>query len=824
MRLRLSLLFLLLIVLLWSAVFFELARNRQETLHEEETAVQLQAQIYAENLHSTIKRLDELLLDLRSDWSGDWSRFSTLVRARRENIRDIAFQVAVIDADGRLAYSNLAPATDRTDLSDREHFRVHRDHPGDRLFISKPLQGRVSGKWTVQFTRAIRVHERFAGVIVVSISPEAFSTLHERFGLGAGGASSVVSDRGDLMARQPGLEHYLGRRLEVNWPSAYRGAPETGFYYDVSQIDKTERLFGYQKLSAYGLTCFVAEATDDVLVPHRRYARKLYLYAAIVSLILAAIGLLLLRALVARERVARLLQASQQQQRLLSLAVEQSNAAVMMVDPDGTIRFVNDAFERTSGYTRAEVIGANPRILKSGAHPPETYALLWQTISAGQPWHGVLQNRRKSGELYWESLNIAPVSADDGSIISYLAVKEDISERKRHEVELLLAKEEAEAASLAKSQFLATMSHEIRTPMNGILGMAQMLLAPGSSEAEREEYARTILNSGKTLQALLNDILDLSRVEAGKMELVPVPTDAVAMLRETVALFGESARQKGIELRQSWLAGAGCYRVDGVRLRQMLTNLLSNAIKFTDRGSIVVEGGEIVRENSSASLRFSVTDTGVGIPADKQGQLFQAFTQVDSSDTRRYTGSGLGLSIVRRLAELMHGEVGVDSEAGRGSCFWFTVRVDVLAACPGAKAEAADRVAVLASARAVRDIFLVEDNRVNQAVVRAMLGKLGYSVRCFDDGSKVLAAVEAGEVADLILMDCQMPEMDGFEATRLIRQFEAQRGSERIPIIALTAGAFEEDRQRCLDAGMDDFLTKPVERERLLAAINALSA
>ena len=394
------------------------------------------------------------------------------------------------------------------------------------------------------------------------------------------------------------------------------------------------------------------------------------------------------------------------------------------------------------------------------------------------------------------------------------ALRAEIVERERMEADLLVAKDAAEAANLAKSRFLATMSHEIRTPMNGIMGMAQILLAREVAPLQRLNYAQIILNSGKTLLALLNDILDFSKIEADKLELEHIALAPSDLLREVQAVFGAIADEKGLQLRTELQLEPGSrYLGDPTRLRQMLSNLTANAIKFTSRGSVSVAVREVgAAGDATALLEFSVTDTGIGIPVEKQAQLFHPFTQADSSTTRQYGGTGLGLSIVHGLAVRMGGSLGVKSAPGAGAQFWIRIPLPRLGGVD-AGANAMQPGALPPDVTAQRRLVLVaEDNAVNREVAEALLRSLGVQdVVCVDNGEQALRYVTSGAEIGLVLMDCQMPVRDGLEATEAIRVWERTQTRKRLPIVALTASAYDEDRRRCLHAGMDGFLTKPLD-------------
>ncbi len=512
------------------------------------------------------------------------------------------------------------------------------------------------------------------------------------------------------------------------------------------------------------------------------------------------------------------------------------HSLLSVADRSGKIIDVNTAFCEISGYKKEDLLGQDHRILNSGFHPKSFWKEMWRRIAAGEAWQGEVCNRRKDGSLYWVNSTIVPYLGAEGKIEKYVSIRFDITAQKAAERALLAAQAGAEAANAAKSEFIANMSHEIRTPMTAILGFTELIAAesidcPGA-QGRLNEYVATIRRNGEHLLQIINDILDISKIEAGKLFVERIETNPLQLIHEVVNLMDIRARSKGISLTMEVLSPIPkLVDSDPLRVRQILVNLIGNSIKFTDKGSVSIRCSFDAIANQ---LIFAVVDSGIGISDEQKENLFEAFVQADTSTSRRFGGTGLGLRISKRLAQLLGGDIDCESTLGHGSTF--TVSIDAgknrvhefitlnqyQESQPPLTIQSSSPIEVKESSTKYRlermRILLAEDGPDNQRLISHILKKAGADVVVVENGLEAARRLNALDDAlfnpcpfDLVLTDMQMPILDGYELVKMLREKGAS-----VPIIALTAHAMTSDEEKCLLTGCDGYASKPIDKNHLI--------
>lgn len=526
--------------------------------------------------------------------------------------------------------------------------------------------------------------------------------------------------------------------------------------------------------------------------------------------------------------------------RKLKRAVDQSPNSIIITDPEGIIEYANPKTVNLTGYTKDELIGHKTNIFRSGEKPSEEYQNLWNTIKSGKIWTGEFHNKKKNGELYWESATVSPIFNRKGAITHFLAIKEDTTERYRLNQELIKAKEKAEESDRLKSAFLANISHEIRTPMNGILGFSELLKMPDLTQEMRDRYIHVIEQSGIRMMNIINDIVDLSKIEAGQENINLQETNINQVLKDLLIFFLPEARSKGINLSvtNSLSDESSTILTDQTKLTQVLSNLIKNALKFTEKGAIEFGYNKIITSANGGSpgisrkktfsgffnsfsdtshekteLEFYVQDTGEGIPEEQAKFIFDRFRQGSISPSRAYEGAGLGLSISKAYVEMLGGRIWVTSQTGQGSTFHFTLPFNVAG---NSNAEGTTETS-FTNELLNFNILLAEDDENSRLLLKTLLEKDQTNVFIATNGLEAIEMVKENPTLDLVLMDLKMPKMDGYEATRQIKMIRPE-----LPVLAQTAYAFEDERELARQAGCDDYISKPINSRILEEKIKNL--
>ena len=800
-------------------------------------------------LQSIQAKADELGIvddaDLRQQM-GTRSIFETL-RDKMAGVPQIGV-VAVVSLSGDIVNFSRTWPVPPLNVADRDYFQALGKSPYPGVFLSRPVHNRGTGAMTFYLAR--QIHGRYgqlAGMVLVGLSSQFYQDFFKAVSPSEAATLSLIRTDGVLLAREPLDTETIGESLASR--PAFRdvmarvsagavlmeGRPLPGGGTGPIRFAAPRRLRDYPVISDIALD------ESDALLNWRTHSRMIALLSGfLVAIVLFATFLVasLLRGqdqtlaqlteahrraeteAAAKSQLLADLRGSEtrltEKSGALEVTLENMEQGLLMVGPDGIIPVCNRRViemldlpeEVLSGaYKFDDLLAYQWRIGEFALLDPGLQAFVRGGGIQNAP--AAYERLRPNGT----TIEVRSIPLKGGGLVRTYS---DVTDRNRTAALLVAAKEHAEAASRAKSDFLANMSHEIRTPMNGILGMNALLLDSGLND-QQFKYASMAYESSEAMLRVINDILDISKLEARRVELEVLEFDLAELAGSVTGLLGGRAEENGVALTVTIdPALPHRFRGDPTRLRQILLNLISNGIKFTRNGSVGLTVAPV-----AGATRFEVVDTGSGIAPDALGRLFEKFNQADSSITRRHGGTGLGLAICRELVELMGGRIGVASQLGSGSCFWFELPTAALAleSAAGVAGDVPSGVGAIPHHR-VLHVLVGEDNPINQQVMRAMLARAGHTMRIVDNGEDVVQAVSEGNF-DVVLMDIQMPRLDGLEATRKIRDMEAPKG--RIPIIAVTADAMTGARDHYVRAGMDGYLAKPLRFRELVATIEAVA-
>lgn len=739
--------------------------------------------------------------------------------------------VRASDEFGNVVYGEGLPSSAPLSIAGRKFFDEAKASGG--LVFGLPLKSRISGKWVLPMARPLKKNDgSFGGVVYINTDIDRIADVFRSISVGSAGTLGLFDADRRIYLRIPdpqGMSDEEGVRF--NSPQTIEALAQgktEAVYESVSSVDGVLRTVGFRKVDSYPLYVLVALSNEEYLGEWRSEVRNHAVFLFILGLTSAFLFVALVRSHRIRERVLEqiLVKDAQLEKTVEALSFSEARFRTLteglpqmswVKDRFGQTQYLSRQWSDFTGRPMAELIQGEGWI--SSVHPEDRLAIAqaWEiALATGTAYHSQARIRRHDG--VWRTFENNALAQRDaaGDIVAWVGSNFDISDRIEAQLKLRAAKEAADAANLAKSSFVASMSHEIRTPMNAIIGLTHLLRRKADKPEQIDKLAK-IAGAGEHLLAIINDILDLSKIEAGKMNLVDQDVDIRSLATDVAAMLADVAQAKGLRLESEIDDFPAVLRGDRTRLKQALLNLANNAVKFTAAGSVIVRVRKEDESVERVKLRFEIIDTGIGIAPDKLGKLFLPFQQASETTAAEFGGTGLGLAITRRLAELMGGEAGAESAIGQGSTFWFTAWLGksgqlAMATEPPASGE---QPAMLAANFSGARVLLVEDDLINQEVAKDILDEAGLVVDIANDGLEAIDRMRNTSYA-VILMDVQMPNLGGLEATRQIRQLAL--GGE-VPIIAMTANAFSDDREQCLAAGMNDFVTKPVAPDALYSTL-----
>lgn len=815
-RLLLGGLFLAVCVALLAAYFLHLGLRQAE----ERTRVEVEnlALVLDREIASAFDKVDLLLRTVGDDYlrrrgQGQFAGHAAYLDELRQRLPMLAL-LGVADSRGIVAQDAASQSRGAISIGDRDYFRILRDNPHRQLVISEPLRGRISGRWAIIVARRVADADgRFAGVAYASVDLAYFERLFAELRLGERGAISFRDEQLRVITRIP-YETTGSVQVSEEFREALASANERGWYVSgTSTVDGVARLYAYRFNPQYR---YYLNVGMEMATYRHAWMAQLQGTFALLGVLFLLIGLGARSAHRDARRIAL-------RERTLQTLFDTPDAAIFMLDTQGRIVQANQRMAEMWELAPGQLLGQEYLALLASGGESEKRRL--ERLLAADSSHLRSENEylRADGSSFVGLHCSRLLCSESGQPLGAVCLVTDISEERRtsreleryrdrleelvaeRTLELELAKEYAEGASRAKSRFLANMSHEIRTPMNAIIGLTHLLQRDHPS-ALQSDRLRKIGVAAEHLLAVLNDILDISKIESGKLSLQAEPFAPQDLLEQVLALCAERAQAKGLTLKAEFADLPPLLLGDATRLSQALLNYLGNAVKFTEHGGIVLRASCLEADAQAVLLRFEVEDSGIGIAPDAMSRLFHAFEQVDDSTTRRFGGTGLGLAITRHLARLMGGDAGASSQPGVGSCFWLTAR---LARASAAQTTLLQPASGEAAARyPTARVLLVEDDVVNREVASELLREFaGIVPELAENGEQALLCL-AEKTYDLVLLDLAMPGIDGFETARRMRRLPH---GATVPIVALTANVFANDRRRCLEVGMNGHLAKPVE-------------